>query len=165
MPVTAEGKVDPAIRANPPLAPVKPDTNITTEEEAQAIVAGIPLVPPPTDPTPEETKPPVEVTITDLFPDARPQESEPMDDRPAIARQMAQWQPDRSLRQRTTMETPDMSPFRGGDRMRHVVIDKDSFEKWVGRTDDGYKLIVAWGSPVNGIYTPTISVDRSDKLG
>lgn len=160
MPTTA-GKIDPSIREDPPMQPVKPDENVVTDEEAKSIVAGIPLQSPPSD-----EKPPVEVTVTDLFPDAGTEREEaPMDDRPAIARMMANFQPDRSLRQRTTMQTPDSSPFRAGDRMRHVILDQEVMEKWAGRTDDGYKLIVNWGSPVNGIYTPTLSIDRSDKLG
>lgn len=146
MPQTTAGKIDPKVRAPETYAAIAP-------------------------PTAEEL-PLLEETVTDLFPDAKLSSDaassgyppDPMDDRPAIAVVMAKAQ-ERATDVMGARSTMNSSPFQAGDNMRLVRISRDAMEKWVGRTDDGYKLILAWGNPVNGIYTPTFSIDRSDKLG
>lgn len=143
MPQTTAGKIDPKVRAPETYAAIDP-------------------------PTAEEL-PPLEETVTDLFPESGGEratfpDGDPMDDRPAIAVVMAKAQ-ERATDVMGARSTMNSSPFQAGDNMRLVRISRDAMEKWVGRTDDGYKLILAWGNPVNGIYTPTFSIDRSDKLG
>lgn len=48
---------------------------------------------------------------------------------------------------------------------RLILASENFLDEWGARTNDGYALRVDWGKPdKNGWYTPTFTVDYTDRL-
>lgn len=48
---------------------------------------------------------------------------------------------------------------------RLILASENLLDTWGSRTEDGYAIRVEWGQPDhNGWYTPTFTVDYSDRL-
>lgn len=48
---------------------------------------------------------------------------------------------------------------------RLILASENLLDEWGSRTEDGYAISVEWGQPDrNGWYTPTFSVDYTDRL-